>query len=180
MARVSHIQEESHPELAELIAVLRGGRAGRLLNIYRMLLHSPPLATSWFGHVNAVRWQTELDGKTREIAIIRVGLLNAVDYVVETHSRTYALQEGLTPEQCVALTDWQQSPLFDEQQRAVLALTDAMTREVQVSDSVFDELRRYFSERQIVELAVLIGTYNMHTRVLAALQIDSEAAASVS
>ena len=180
MARVALIQEEAHPELAELIAGLRGGRAGRLLNIYRMLLHSPPLAASWFGHVNAVRWQTELDGQTREIAIIRVGFLNAVDYVVQAHASNYALQEGLTRAQCEALAAWQASPLFDDQQRAVLAFTDSMTKDIQVPDSVFEELRRHFSERQIVELAVLIGTYNMHTRVLAALQIDSETATAAS
>jgi alkylhydroperoxidase family enzyme len=86
------------------------------------------------------------------------------------------LEEGLTIEQCDALADWRASPLFDSRQRAVLAYTDAMTHHVQVPDDVFDELRRYFNERQIVELTVLIGTYNMHTRVLAALEIDAETA----
>jgi hypothetical protein len=40
MARVSLIEEKDHPELAELIARIRGGRGGRLLNIYKMLLIS--------------------------------------------------------------------------------------------------------------------------------------------
>jgi alkylhydroperoxidase family enzyme len=176
LARVTLIEDAEHPELAEIVAGLRGGRAGRLLNIYRMLLHSPPLASSWFGHVNAVRWQTELDGQTREIAIIRVGWLNRVEYVVQAHAGAYALEEGLTLEQCEALADWRASPLFDSRQRAVLAYTDAMTQQVQVPDEVFDALRRYFSERQVVELTVLIGTYNMHTRVLQALQVDAEPA----
>jgi alkylhydroperoxidase family enzyme len=174
MARVALIEEQEHPELAEVIERIRGGRRGRLLNIYRMLLHSPALAQSWLDHVAAVRWQVEVDGKARELAIIRIGLLNRVDYVVQAHVTSYALEEGLTREQCDELLDWQNSTLFDSQERAVLALTDAMTREVQVPESVFDELRQHFSERQIVELCVLIGTYNMHTRVLAALEIDPE------
>jgi alkylhydroperoxidase family enzyme len=49
-----------------------------------------------------------------------------------------------------------------------------MTREVVVPDDVFDALRPHFSERQIVELTVLTGIYNMHTRVLSALRIDPE------
>jgi 4-carboxymuconolactone decarboxylase len=49
-----------------------------------------------------------------------------------------------------------------------------MTRDVAVSNGVFDALRPYFNERQIVELTVLIGTYNMHTRVFMALKIDPE------
>ena len=49
-----------------------------------------------------------------------------------------------------------------------------MTRDIDVPDAVFAELRKHFNERQIVELTVLIGTYNMHTRVGQALQIDPE------
>ena len=41
-------------------------------------------------------------------------------------------------------------------------------------DDVFEALRPHFDEDRIVELAILIGTYNMQTRVLAALQIDLE------
>ena len=41
-------------------------------------------------------------------------------------------------------------------------------------NAVFTTLRDHFNEKQIVELTVLIGTYNMHTRVLQALEIDAE------
>ena len=51
-------------------------------------------------------------------------------------------------------------------------------RDVRVGDAVFAALREHFNERQIVDLTVLIGTYNMHTRVLQALEIDAEAPAA--
>jgi hypothetical protein len=44
MARVSLVDEQNYPELSDLIAKIRGARGGRLLNIYRMMLHSPALA----------------------------------------------------------------------------------------------------------------------------------------
>ena len=50
----------------------------------------------------------------------------------------------------------------------------AMTRQIDVPDTVFSEVRNHFTERQTVELTMLIGTYNMFTRVLQALQIDPE------
>jgi 4-carboxymuconolactone decarboxylase len=175
MARVSLIDEHSHPGLDKLIAKIRGGRGGRLLNIYKMLLHSPALAEKWLDQVSAVRWQTDLDGRIRELVIIRIGLLNRVDYVIRAHVPAFAVREGLTIEQCAALKDWQASSLFDDRQRAALAYADAMTRDVQVPDTVFAALKDCFSEKQIVELTVLIGTYNMHTRVLQALEIDPEA-----
>ena len=44
MARVPLIEEKEHPELSELIAKIKGARGGRLINIYRLMLHSPALA----------------------------------------------------------------------------------------------------------------------------------------
>lgn len=174
MARVSYVEEAAHPELAGTIERLKAGRDGRLINIYKLLLHNPRLADTWYDHIGAVRWQTGLDGQTREIAIIRIGLLNKLDYVFQQHVPKHSAPEGLTEAQCEALKDWQASDAFDARQRAVLAFTDAMTCDVQVSDAVFEALVPHFDEKQIVELAVLIGTYNMHTRVLTALQIDAE------
>jgi AhpD family alkylhydroperoxidase len=176
MARVSLIDEEDHPELAGLVARIRGARRGSLINVYRLLLHSPTLAETWFEHMNAVRWKTSLDGALRELVIIRVAILNRVDYVLNQHVPKLALAEGLTLEQCEALADWRGSRLFTDAQRAALAYADAMTRDAAVPDAVHAELRRHFDERQVVELAVLVGAYNMHTRVFAALQIDPEPA----
>jgi alkylhydroperoxidase family enzyme len=176
MARVSHVEASDDPEVQELITKLRGGRGGRLINIYKMLLHNSRLTLTWFNHISAVRWETELDGQTREVVIIRIGYLNRVDYVIAAHVMRLAAPEGLTEAQCEALKDWQSSDLFEPKLRAALAFTDAMTQDVRVPQEVFDGLKPHFSERQIVELAVLIGSYNMHTRVLAALDIEPEPA----
>ena len=106
MARVALIQEQEHPELAELMHKFSAGRRGRLINIYRMLLNSPPLAESWFNHSNAVRWKTALDGRLREIVIIRMGHLTRCDYVLRQHVPSLALADGLRIEECSALADW--------------------------------------------------------------------------
>ena len=174
MARVPLIEETKHPELAESIAKIKGARGGRLINIYRLMLHSPALANAWFDLNQAVRYGTEIDGQSRELAVIRVAILNGVEYVQRAHGPAYALKEGLTPEQVAALSNWRASQLFNAQQRALLAYTDAMTENIEVTDDVFDNRRKHFSERQIVELTMLIGAYNMLTRFLKALKVDPE------
>jgi alkylhydroperoxidase family enzyme len=174
MARISKIEEENHPELADLIGRIRGARRGRLINVYKLLLHSPALAETWFAHNNAVRWKTGLDGRLRELVIIRLGYLTRVAYIVKQHVPALALQEGLTLEECEALKDWEASTLFAPRERAVLGYADAMTRDIQVKDETFAGLEPHFDERGIVELTVLIGFYNMHSRVLQALEIDPE------
>ena len=178
MARVPLIEESAHPELAEVIAKIKGARGGRLINIYRLMLHSPALANAWFELNQAVRYGTEVDGQSRELSVIRVALLNDVEYVQRAHGPAYALKEGLTSDQVEALADWQDSKLFNAQQRALLAYTDAMTRGIEVPDDVFNDARNYFSERQMVELTMLIGAYNMLTRFIKALKVDPEPPAS--
>src|SRR5512135_2119589 len=152
MARVPLIEEAKHPELAESIAKIKGARGGRLINIYRLMLHSLALANAWFDLNQAVRYGTEIDGQSRELAVIRVAILNGVEYVQRAHGPAYALKEGLTPEQVNALADWRPSTLFSEKQRALLAYVDAITREIEVPEAVFREVSKHFTERQTVEL----------------------------
>ena len=174
MARIHLIKEDEHPELADLVERLRAGRRGRLLNLYRTLLNSPPLAESWFNHSNAVRWKTTLDGRLREIVIVRLGHLTRCEYVLRQHVPTLALADGLTLEECTALADWRRATFFTPRERAALAYADIMTQEIAVPDAVFAEVRRHFDDRALVELTVLIGSYNMNARVLAALAVDLE------
>jgi 4-carboxymuconolactone decarboxylase len=181
MARVSTIEDNTHPalsdlpEFSDLIERIRGARRGRLINVYKLLLHSPALAESWFQHNNAVRWKTALDGRLREMLIIRVGHVLRVPYIVRQHVPNLAIPEGLTLEECDDLSDWEASSRFGARDRAALAYADSMTRDIDVPDALFENLRSFFEERQIVELTILIGTYNMHARVMCALKIDPEA-----
>ena len=129
MARISLIEEAEHPELADIIGRIKAGRRGGLLNVYKLLLHNPALAQTWFDHNGAVRWKTELTGRLREIVIIRIAHLNGVDYVLAQHVPGLAVAEGLSLAECDALVDWRATALFDASERAALAYAEAMTLE---------------------------------------------------
>jgi 4-carboxymuconolactone decarboxylase len=174
MARVPLLDDTTNPELAELVAKLRAGRRGELINVYRLLLHSPGLAESWFEHSNAVRWKTELDGRLRELVIIRIALVTGLDYIVKQHVPALTTPEGISEADATALSHWRMAANFSERERAALAYADVMTRDIDVPDTVYNEVARHFNARQVVELTVLIGAYNMNTRVLKALQIDPQ------
>src|SRR5207302_11473513 len=103
MARVSLIEEQDHPEFADLVRQIRGARRGHLINVYKLLLHSPALAEAWFALNNAVRWNTKLDGRLRELVIIRIGFLCDAPYILRQHIPKLAEAEGVTPCECEAL-----------------------------------------------------------------------------
>jgi len=170
MARIEY-PDTSDPALAALIAQIKTERGGKLLNLYRMLLHSPPFARGWLGLFTAVRQQGQLDARYRELAILRIAVVNDAEYEFAQHV-PHARKAGLSDAQIDTVRTDPASPLFDEQQRAVLAYADAMTRDVEVPDALFARIRASFPEREVLELTVTIGGYNMVSRVLVALRID--------
>ena len=174
MARIALIEEQDHPELADQIARIKAGRRGGLLNVYKLLLHSPQLADTWFDHVGATRWKTELSGRLREILVIRVAYLNGIEYVLRQHVPGLALAEGMTQEECDALADWRATALFSSAERAALVYAEEMVLHTSVPDTVFADLKRHYDDRAIVEISVVVGTYLMHNRVMKALAIDLE------
>lgn len=173
MARVPYADESSSAEVRQLAETIRAERGGRMLNLYRMLLNSPPVAAGWLKLFTAIRQQTLLPGDCRELAILRVALVNHAAYEYQAHV-PFALKEGVTEAQLAALAKWHDSALFSPAQRALLAYVDAMTREIHVPGAVFEALRAHFDRRQLVELTATIGGYNLVSRFLEALEIDPE------
>lgn len=175
MARVSYVDEQSHPELTGVIEKIRSQRRGKLIPVYGLLLHSPDVAQAWMELLNAVRWKTALSPRLREIVILRVAALNQASYVIDVHRQHFAQADGLTHQECELLLRTEEpATLFSDLERGAVDYVDQLTRSACVSEATFKKLRAHLDERQIVELSVLVGTYNMHTRVLNALQIDPE------
>src|SRR2546423_5976366 len=171
MARIPYA-DEKNPEIAELAAQIRKER-GKLHNLYRMLLNSPPVARGWLNLLTAVRQQCKLSGRYRELAILRIALINDAGYEYDNHV-PFGLKEGLSQQQIDALPKWQLSEAFDAADRAVLAYTDSMTKEVHVPDNVFDALRPHFDVRELTELTATIAAYNLVSRFLEAVKIDHD------
>ena len=172
MARIPYA-DTTDPAIAELAEQIRRERGGKVLNLYRMLLHSPPVARGWLNLFTAIRQQAELAGRYRELAIMRIAVLNGADYEFQQHV-PFALAEGLTRAQLDALKSGGTPPGLTDVDRAVLAYADAMTRQIRVPDDVFAAVRKHFAERDLVELTATVGGYNLVSRFLEAIQVDHE------
>jgi AhpD family alkylhydroperoxidase len=173
MARIAYADEVRDPEIRALAEQIRAERDGRIPNIYRMLLNCPPVAQGWLNLLTAIRHKTKLSGRCRELVIIRIADLNGASYERAFHV-PLARKEGLSDAQIAAIADWQGSNVFEEGDRAVLAYTDAVTRDVHVPDAVFDEVSRHFDARGMTELTATIASYNLVSRFLEALKVDHE------
>jgi alkylhydroperoxidase family enzyme len=170
-------RKEEDPQIADLVGTIKARRKGRLINLDRMLLHSPPFAQGWNALLGAVRRSLELAPRIRELAICAVARLNKADYEWHQHAPEFRAAGG-PQAQLDALSDVDASTrntkLFDEGERAALQLAVEMTRYLEVGNATLERARKIFGDRQLVELVGTIATYNMVSRFLVALGVDEK------
>lgn len=83
-------------------------------------------------------------------------------------------RNGASDEKIDAVATWRESDLFDAGERAALALAEQMTETpANVTDEVFAEARRHFTEEQVVELVGAIAMENYRARFNRAFGIES-------
>jgi 4-carboxymuconolactone decarboxylase len=148
-------------------------RGGQVLNIFKIMAHCPRVGREFLRLGNAILFNGSLPPKLRELAILRVGDLAEATYEWTQHV-PIGLVAGLTEEQIKTMHRWKDSPLFSDQERAVLQYTDEVAQNIRVSEETFRAVRDFLTEEQVVELTTTIGYYGMVSRILEALEIELE------
>jgi alkylhydroperoxidase family enzyme len=77
-------------------------------------------------------------------------------------------------EQLEHLPEFEKSPVFNEQERAVMRYAAEATQNVKVSDATFDALRKFLDTRRLMDLVQNVAFYNMVVRVLVPLGVEVE------
>lgn len=174
MARVPFVPLDL-AEPATIVDAVRARRGGTLLELDRLLLHSPNLADGWNSYLKQVRTGLTVDPKLREFTICAVAMLNGAEYEFTTHL-PYLMKTGATQAQADALRTVNETFIdpkaFDARERAAIQLAIEMTRKIKVSDATFKAAEEAVgSTKHVVELIGVIACYNMVSRFLVALDL---------
>ncbi len=112
-----------------------------------------------------------LDRKLLELVKMRASQMNGCAYCIDMHSKD-ARALGESEQRLFALDAWRETPFFDARERAALAWTEAVTRiaDGHAPDDVFDEVRRHFSEKELVDLTLAIAAINGWNRLAIAFR----------
>ena len=107
-----------------------------------------------------------LDHKLIHLLKLRASQINGCAFCIDMHSID-ARAEGETEQRLYALNAWHETNFFTDRERAGLAWIEAVTRvsETHVPDEVYEEVRRHFSEKEIVDLTFLTATINAWNRL---------------
>jgi AhpD family alkylhydroperoxidase len=102
---------------------------------------------------------------------MRASQINGCAYCIDMHSKD-ARALGETEQRLYELDAWRETPFYSDKERAALAWTEAITlvSETHVPDSAYEEVRKYFSEKEVVDLTLVVTTINAWNRLAIALR----------
>jgi alkylhydroperoxidase family enzyme len=100
-------------------------------------------------------------------------LLNRAWFEWKAHFPILQACAGFTEEMALVVKELHPKDrgALSEKQWAVLRYADAMTRDVEVKEEVFGEVKKGFNERELVEITATVASYNMVSRFLVALDV---------
>lgn len=167
------VDDPEDPRVREAFAKLAAG--GGILNLHRMMAHAPALMQASGDMALALRRDTKLPRAIAELAILRAAQILDAPYVWARHV-PLARECGVTAQQMDALASWPDGAAFLPEQKAALAFTEKAVQQLSIDQSAAAELRRHFSAREIVELAMVIGFYVSTAIFVKALAVPAEKA----
>lgn len=107
-----------------------------------------------------------LEHKLLHLIKMRASQINGCAYCLDMHSLD-ARADGETEQRLYTLDAWAETPFFTDRERAALAWTEAVTlvSQTHVPDDVYEETKKHFSEKEIVDLTLAVGMINMWNRL---------------
>lgn len=107
----------------------------------------------------------------RELIKIRASQINSCAYCIDMHTEE-ALSLGETDRRIFATPAWKESPLFTEEERAVLQITEEVTliSKGGLSDETYNKVLKFFGERGLAQIILQIVMINSWNRVAVSTQ----------
>jgi uncharacterized peroxidase-related enzyme len=172
MARISRLSRREVPEGVGQIYDRYARQRGNVPNMFRTVAHRPEIFETMIAHFEAVLNTGTLSTALKELVIVRTSQINHCEYCLQSHTKI-ARRLGWTEAQLAAVGNFEDSGEFSEREKAALRLAESMTRnERSLGEGELAELRRHFSEGEIVELMAACGLFNYFNRFNNLLEME--------
>jgi alkylhydroperoxidase family enzyme len=142
-------------------------------NIFTTLGQHPRLFRAWLRYSAHLMPFGQLPRRDTELVILRVAWQCRSAYEWHQHV-PIALRMGLTPDEVAGVTDSPPAAGFTERQRAMLAASDELLAQRALSDATWSAAQATLSNREAIELCLLIGNYQGLASTIGGLGIQIE------
>jgi 4-carboxymuconolactone decarboxylase len=152
--------EAMTPEQVEVCSEVVAGRRGKVPSPMIAWIRHPELArrAQMLGEV--VRFQTTLEPRLIELAVLICARYWTSHQVWTSHKR-HALVAGLDAEIVGAIAARRASVFLDEREQLVFDLSTGLLQRHRVSEPLYSRAVATFGERGVVELVSIVGYYGL-------------------
>ena len=149
-------------------------RLGKVPTPFKVVYaRAPKLAPLSYRVSRILEGSLSLEPELVLLVMTHASMLNGCGFCADLHL-AQAVQAKLGLEKFRALSGFRSSALFGERERAALAYAEEATRQHDVSDATFAELRKHFDERQLVELTWVNAIGNFFNLLAVPLGLESD------
>lgn len=174
-ARISSLPHARYPWYVRLILKLQRRKYGQPLEptlLWGRMPRSFLTLTALYRTID--RAGSPIEPELRSLVQVHISQINWCRFCVDLNAAN-ALERASSREKIAALPSHRDSPLFSDRERAALAYAESVTDSSQsVDDDMFRQVRRHFSEHEILELTALIAFQNMSSKFNAALGVPAQ------
>ena len=113
-----------------------------------------------------------LERSLLELMKLRASQINGCAYCIDMHTKD-ARANSETEQRLYAVSAWRETPFYSDRERAALAWTEAVTLvgESHVPDALYEEVRKQFSERELIDLTMAIIAINGWNRLAISFRV---------
>jgi alkylhydroperoxidase family enzyme len=149
-------------------------RAGKIMQVTRIGVLHPAVFDAWSQYYEAVHALNGVDAALKSLVSLllymRVGCVMCLDFAV-----VVARMKGVPEEKIRHLQDYATADVFTQQERTVFRFADAIARNpAAVREELFEEIRKTYDDRQIMELIYHIATTDAAARISKPLELAPE------
>jgi uncharacterized peroxidase-related enzyme len=164
MPRIQPIEIEQSGALRPLLEAA-AERMGFLPNSQRILAHRPEILAAFRTLADAINGPSATIDRALRSLVAQMASRAAGCAYCMAHTAHSAARSGVADEKEAALWEYETSPLFSAAERAALTVARGAAQVPNaVSDADFAELKRHFSDAQIVEIVAVIALYGFYNR----------------
>jgi len=156
-------------EQKQLLTPLKMG--GRVFNVFTTLARNPKMMKDWLRFGTYTLGGSALPPWDREILILRIGWLCQSEYEFGQHAVIGQLV-GLTPEEISRITEGSEAKGWTAFEAALIQAVDELHSDAFVGDATWDALAEHYDEKQLIDLIMTVGMYNLVSMALNSLGVQ--------
>jgi alkylhydroperoxidase family enzyme len=139
----------------------RDPQTGSGIEPFEIWAHQPKMMMGMGRYNQAIRKGNAVEERIRNLVELKGAQMIGCEFCVDLGSQI-CRNSGFSDEELLALPRYQSSDLFTEREKAALDYAVGVMRTpVEVSDELFERVRSYFDDRQLVEITALLTLVNL-------------------